>query len=576
MYETQVTHALNEARDELAEAITGIHFAPGELVKQFPRARPYLEEALKRLAGALDAKLKAAGPKHLFPMVIGTDSNFLKRAALDLFGPCLCAATLADQGEWSISDRYTQVGLRHALGGIARNVVGLAVTQAETTTDRVWRYLNHIINAHVEYAAEVLGHIVRDRTLLNNAFAVTGSLQAMNFTGSDPHQCAHRVILLKFTCGQRVVYKPTDLTFQLLLMGDAVSYGLSARQHAVLHPYSQSLFTSLQMNLPVMRIAAMPPGAGHYGYMQFIAKNEVLPQSEHAAYFRKLGKLAAVAAIFGLTDLHEENVMATAQGPWLIDAEMGFSYPQVSSNLLDHSCLGRVLNIHPPSHSVLGGCFSPDFDARNNEWFAETLSVPHDRNEVNAGFRSTPNGNWVSAKPYAPDLLAGAYEGVAGVAAHLLPVLEWCKQFSVVKPFARLLLNTSDMVQNHVAGVMGVLNGNLQTQPQALGGSMTDWLTWFGGQNNAVPGAWYQPHSRQNLQDPSGQQGITYATATASGVSVATIQDVKTAVARLNQEMNVTRLKSGLKADLERLLLGGGTIRLNTRAPTRGAVASSL
>lgn len=577
MYETQITSALDAAELELQDAASFAHSMPGELKRECQRVRPYLKDSLSRLVGALDTKLKATGHKNLLPVLLGNHSNFLLRAALDLLGPCLYAAALAKQGEWSIVDRYKQVGVRHALGGIARNLAGLAVTQTENRTDRVWRFLNHILEAHVEYAADVLGHLSRDRALLNSAFAITGAVQRMNFTGSDPHQCAQRVILLTFACGGRVVYKPTDLTFQLLLMGDAQSYTLSAPQHTALHPYSQSLFASLQMELPLVRIVAMPPSAGHYGYMQFIAKDEILARDTHAAYYRKLGKLAAVAAIFGLTDLHEENVMVTARGPWLIDAEMGFAYPrQANINLLEHSCLNRVLNIKPPDANVLGGCFDLDFDARNDEWTALTVSVPHDADEVNAGFRSALGGNWVSAKPHAAELLAGAYAGVDGVVARLIAVHEWLVQFSVIKPYARLLLSTSEMVRNHVTGVTDALNGTPLTQTQALAGSMNDWLTWFGGQNGAVPGAWYQPHSRQTLNDPSGAPGVSYATAATGGASAATLQEVRTQVTQLNQRVHVTQLKARLKANFESVLLGGANIRLNARVPVRGAAVSSL
>ncbi|WNG61674.1 DUF4135 domain-containing protein [Archangium gephyra] len=559
VYETQINTALQQASTELSNAVSRNAPEPA-------KAAPFLREALTRLAGDLPAHFGIAGVNGLLPVVLA--SNFLTRAALDLYGPSRCAALLAERGEWSISDRYRVGGVRSVAWSVGRSLLGSVVTQPETETDRVWAYMNHIIDEHVKYVTEVVAHIKRDRTLLNSLFGVTGTLNGMTFTGSDPHRCARRVVLLRFSCGGRVVYKPTDLTFQLQLMGDATSYARCKLHYPALQPYTDSLFTALGMDMPTMRIAAFPSRMGEYGYMQFITKAGVIPTAGHSTYFRKLGKLIAVAAIFGLTDLHEENVMATANGPWLIDAEMGFSYPGPASDYISHASLQRVLNIKPETYSVLGGCFSPYYDDQSGTWDAATVSMPYDQGEVNAGFKATAQGDYVKARIYAPQILLGIHEGVDGVAARLAQVHDWIGQLYAVKPLARVLLNTTDMANRHVSGVTDLLNGTLMTEAQALAGSMNDWLTWYGGKNGAVPGAWFQPHSRQVLYDPTLQLGVPYVTAAAGGVSVANLPEVWNAMNRLSVSTNVATLKQTLKTSLE-ARLGCGQIRTDLERVAR-------
>ncbi|HLL47207.1 MAG TPA: DUF4135 domain-containing protein, partial [Longimicrobiaceae bacterium] len=428
-------------------------------------------------------------------------------------------------------------------------------TPAETVTDRIWKLIQHVVASHVQFGSDLLSRLKRDRNLLRQAFGITGTLNGLTVTGSDPHRAGHRVVLLRFSDGRRTVYKPSDLTFQLMLMGDPVSFQVCHLHHPKLYPHTDSLFTALDPDLPVIRIVAMPHRLGEYGYMEMVTKANVIAVNEQGPYYRKLGRLITVAALFGITDLHEENVMATANGPHLIDAEMGFSYPAPNVNALDHTSLGRVLRINPQQYSNVGGVFSPEL--LEDTWEISKLSAPYDAQEVNAGFRATAQGNWVSGTTYPNVLLQGIREEVDRIALRLDRVQGWITHFRTVAPVARIILNTTDMVSRHVGGVGRYINGILETETQALRLPFEEWLRWYGGKQNAVPGALYQPHSRQVLYDPTGKLGVTYATASAGGVSVANLADVGNEVDRLSTPVGIAQLKLRLKTALETTLQCG-------------------
>lgn len=57
------------------------------------------------------------------------------------------------------------------------------------------------------------------------------------------------------------------------------------------------------------------------GLMEFAIYAEEMNEVQAKQYFKKLGALLCFAKLFGIKDLHYENIMATADGPVLIDLE---------------------------------------------------------------------------------------------------------------------------------------------------------------------------------------------------------------------------------------------------------------
>ena len=122
---------------------------------------------------------------------------------------------------------------------------------------------------------------------------------------SDPHDGRQRVAILTGAGGRRLVYKPRDVRLE-------------------------RAFGDLLADLARAGCDAVPAGMAvlardGYGWEACVAQEPLgSPDAVHA-YYRRAGGLACVAWLLGGRDLHMENVVATAQGPVLVDLEALFA-----------------------------------------------------------------------------------------------------------------------------------------------------------------------------------------------------------------------------------------------------------
>ena len=128
-----------------------------------------------------------------------------------------------------------------------------------------------------------------------------GALRYIAGTLSDSHDGGQGVLILEFTSGDKLVYKPRnidiDVSYQALL---------GALNDAGLRPFMRQL-----------AIVARP----EYGWIEFVT-NEPLPSLEasHDFYIRN-GINLAITFITKATDFHYENIIAAGEHPILIDLE---------------------------------------------------------------------------------------------------------------------------------------------------------------------------------------------------------------------------------------------------------------
>jgi Domain of unknown function (DUF4135) len=175
-------------------------------------------------------------------------------------------------------------------------------------------------------------------------------------TGSDFHKGGQQVLLLTFSTKPtgallRVVYKPSDLEVDCLIMGNtqAVNALHASFQQASLMELLNSLTTAhptLGLEpFPTYKILPISPGSSlqrdkdrrlpirsSYGYLQFLDYTGMMNPSEEKEkmcrrFYTLLGQLTAVACAFSLTDLHLENVIVHSSLPYLIDLETSLIRP---------------------------------------------------------------------------------------------------------------------------------------------------------------------------------------------------------------------------------------------------------
>lgn len=105
--------------------------------------------------------------------------------------------------------------------------------------------------------------------------------------------------------------------------------------------FSNTIFPG-ELKLPAAEIRL---SEDHTGWMQFVEHVQDMTEDRAALYFRKLGALFCLAKLLGITDLHEENIMATAEGPVIIDAECAFLSSIVEAEDFSDLLFGKIIHV---------------------------------------------------------------------------------------------------------------------------------------------------------------------------------------------------------------------------------------
>jgi hypothetical protein len=204
-------------------------------------------------------------------------------------------------------------------------------------------------------------HVLDDWGYIQGTFVTTSTsfldkLIAIQSTGSDFHKGGQQVLILTFSLQKstdtvRVVYKPSDLEVDCLIIGDtaAVNFFRPRFQETSLMELLNTLMKSSQdlglLPFPTYKILPVSPGSmltpakdgslplrNSYGYLQFLDYDGYLSPTMNEAevcqrYYTLLGQIAAVAAAFSLSDLHIQNLLVHDIKPYLIDLENALTRP---------------------------------------------------------------------------------------------------------------------------------------------------------------------------------------------------------------------------------------------------------
>lgn len=142
-------------------------------------------------------------------------------------------------------------------------------------------------------------------------------------TNGDMH-CGGKVPCFIDYSGERYVYKPRDMRIDRLT-ADAFAYC--------------SQFLPEKMRLPSLQVRLLPDTSG---MMEFAIHAKQMNSSEAKGYFTKFGVLLCFAKLFGVRDLHYENIIATRQGPVIIDMECALNPVEIQSQALTDMSLVKL------------------------------------------------------------------------------------------------------------------------------------------------------------------------------------------------------------------------------------------
>lgn len=152
---------------------------------------------------------------------------------------------------------------------------------------------------------ELISRLDRDWEEVCSAFGMELNDKIISISsGGDTHNSGRAVTTVILTSGKSIVYKPRSVSlennFQELLR------------------YFNFEFSSL--NLKTMKVVEKD----NYGWIEFIEPEQTCDQEQLEKYFLQLGALTAITHPMHGVDFFFENVIASKQGPVLIDLETLF------------------------------------------------------------------------------------------------------------------------------------------------------------------------------------------------------------------------------------------------------------
>ncbi|HEX5454149.1 MAG TPA: DUF4135 domain-containing protein [Stellaceae bacterium] len=150
---------------------------------------------------------------------------------------------------------------------------------------------------------EFLDRLGADQELITATFfgGAAGPLVEVDIENADPHDGGRMVMMLTFSDGRRLAYKPRSLALDVSFES-LVGW---LRRH------------DLTAELRVPRTL----DRGDYGWCEFIDHQEAAGPADMAAFYRNAGGLLALAYALDAGDLHHENLIASGRHIVPIDLE---------------------------------------------------------------------------------------------------------------------------------------------------------------------------------------------------------------------------------------------------------------
>ncbi len=210
---------------------------------------------------------------------------------------------------------------------------------------------------------ELSTHIEAARPLLVETFcgaaegtAELGPVATLEGGLGDRHRDGRQVLRLVFANGLELIYKPRSLAAEVA--------------------WRRILEWCREAGLLCAPATARALDCGDHGFMEAVVPSSPIGQAGAEAYYRTAGSLVALAYVLRAEDLHGENLIATASGPVVIDAELMLQpmrAVQTTGEGREPSFLGSVLASALLTQLLPGG--EEDRDLGGLRWPRERLET---------------------------------------------------------------------------------------------------------------------------------------------------------------------------------------------------------
>ncbi|MDJ0570859.1 MAG: type 2 lanthipeptide synthetase LanM family protein [Pleurocapsa sp. MO_192.B19] len=194
------------------------------------------------------------------------------------------------------------------------------------------RQISICVNYWVRFSLEFLQHLSADWDEIKATFSPDrdpGLLAEVNSNAGDIHRGGRSVMLLKFSSGFQLVYKPRSLAVDV---------------------HFQQLLTWLNQRGDLFFRTIKVLDRTTYGWLEFVKTQSCTKKEEVQRFYERQGGYLALLYALQATDFHSENLIAVGEHPILIDLESLF-HPTVGE--LDTS-KANLLAGDKMAYSVLG------------------------------------------------------------------------------------------------------------------------------------------------------------------------------------------------------------------------------
>lgn len=172
------------------------------------------------------------------------------------------------------------------------------------------------------------------------------TLTKITVINQETHHRGQVPLILTFNVNgisRQIMYKPRDIRMDAFICGR-----------------TNSLFMLVGANMPTYNFLPQGDTQGYYGFVEYIThttQDYTLTPEEMRDYYRTIGKIQALAQIFGIYDLHQGNVIVHNKLPHLVDLETSFIPRTVdqqrSTNLEDAVVETEIAESTPSQNRVL-------------------------------------------------------------------------------------------------------------------------------------------------------------------------------------------------------------------------------
>ena len=271
------------------------------------------------------------------------------------------------------------------------------------------RLIATTVDLWVESTTEFSQRLQEDFSAIELTFsdhASLGKVQAIETSVSNPHNGGRSVLVLTFSSGIKVVYKPKDLSLDIAF-------------NQLLDWCNQQ---EISLTFPLIKILHRPG----YGWVEFIPHQPCENQVAVQRFYKRAGMLLSLLHVLGASDCHNENVVASGEYPFLIDTDIlmcplgqslnesedWFQYSVLHTGFLP-SWEGDIYSANTQDSSVLGNIWPKQVNS-SREWkfintdemhlASKTVIIPAGTNVV------ILNGKTVSPNNYVEEITTGFEE----------------------------------------------------------------------------------------------------------------------------------------------------------------------